>query len=149
MKQGISEVISWVLLIGITVVLSTMVGVWIKNQTDQTSERISNDDYLCDDVAFAATLTDCTTPPVSITIKNTGSFTITEFLIRNNGELIRNGLNIKPEDRTLTLKPGESITKPTEDLNINNLDENTKLELLPLQAMRTCTERRITITCPS
>ncbi|MDO8628396.1 MAG: hypothetical protein Q7R56_01420 [Nanoarchaeota archaeon] len=149
MKQGISEVISWVLLIGVTVILSIAVGLWIKEQTDQASKQITNEDYICNDIAFSATLSDCNQPAITLTIKNTGSFTITEFLIRNNGALVRNGLNIKPEDRLFTLTPGASISAATEDLNIANLNQNTKLELLPIITITTCTERRIIITCPS
>ncbi|HLD13036.1 MAG TPA: archaellin/type IV pilin N-terminal domain-containing protein [Candidatus Nanoarchaeia archaeon] len=148
-KKGISEVISWVLLIGVTVVLATTIGVWMKQQAEQANEYILQEDYLCNDVSFSATLSDCNEPDITLTIKNTGSFTIQEFIIRQNGELTRNGLNIKEENRLLTLKPGESITQPAEDLNIDQPAADTRLELTPLYKETTCTERKIIITCPS
>ena len=148
-KKGISEVISWVLLIGITVVLATTVGIWIQEQTKTANKQILNEDYLCNDVSFSATLSDCTQPDISLTIKNTGSFTIQEFILRQNNQLKRNGLNIKEQNRLLTITPGTTITYPAEDLNIDRPDQDTTLELTPLYKETTCTERRIIITCPS
>ncbi|MEK6812832.1 MAG: hypothetical protein AABX86_01825, partial [Nanoarchaeota archaeon] len=80
-KRGISEVISWVLLITLTVTLATIVAMWMTQHTkDIISTEIEKEDYLCDDVAFNvrkwdATLA-CDNPDFKFTIRNTGSFTI-------------------------------------------------------------------------
>ncbi|MCX6711505.1 MAG: hypothetical protein NT139_00500 [Candidatus Woesearchaeota archaeon] len=84
MKKGVSEVISWVLLLGFSVLLGTTVILWSKQQTekytDELTEMVEND-INCRDVIYTINA-NCTTKTTSV--NNRGSFTIVKFIIRTN-----------------------------------------------------------------
>jgi len=144
-KRGISEIISWVLLVGITVTISVIVSVWISSTTEEVIKgTIEREDYICDDISLnARNETECTTT-TQISITNTGSFTIHDFIIRSNNLVVRNGLNIPDGVAKLTVEPGQTIT--TQDLNIGNAI-NKEIELMPIRNGKTCSSRSIKIKC--
>ncbi len=84
MKRGVSEVISWVLLLGFSVLLGTTVIMWSKQQTekytDELTEMVEND-INCRDIIYTINA-NCTTKTTSV--NNRGSFTIVKFIIRTN-----------------------------------------------------------------
>ena len=83
-KKGISPLISWVLLIGFVVGLSLMVGSWVRNQAQSTTDDVVKNvesDIRCSDVAFNANVTDCAGSP-KLNIANTGKFSIVEVRVR-------------------------------------------------------------------
>ncbi|MDO8555548.1 MAG: hypothetical protein Q7R96_00045 [Nanoarchaeota archaeon] len=149
MNKGISEVISWVLLISLTVALGTIVGIWTKGQTENVAKDISNTDYQCEDVQFNIKGTGlCEDTDFAFTITNTGSFTIHEFIIRKGDIFLRNGNNIPKDAWLMTLQPGTQATFSTQDLNIQELITGDTIEFLPLLEEVTCGTRKVTFTCP-
>ena len=150
MSKGISEVVSWVLLISMTVVLAIIVASWMTQHTrDVISSEVENTGYLCDDVAFnvrkADPLVDCSDQSFAFIIKNTGSFTIDEFVIRADGVLARNGLNINPP--AMTVIPGTSEEFVAKDFYINGLASTSKVEFIPVMDGKSCGNRRTVFQC--
>ncbi len=150
MKKGISEVVSWVLLISMTVVLATIVAMWMMQQTrNVVSSEIEDTGYLCDEVAFnvrkADTSVGCSSQAFAFVIKNTGSFTIDEFVIRVDGKAVRNGLNIKPG--LMTVVPGSEEEFVAKDFYIADLTDSSEVEFIPVMDEKICGNRRTKFTC--
>ena len=139
-KKGASEIISWVLLIGMTIALATIVSLWIRSTTEKDIKQITepiNEDLICNEVSFNVNLTnDCKNPKIS----NKGNFKIDDFIIRINSQMIVNGnkntwdelINpgqTKVLNSTLTAIPGDEI------------------EFIPIVRNSTCTLRGVKVTC--
>ena len=132
-KRGISELISWVLMIGFTVALAVIVTQFLREQAETTSENIVIDtegDLRCSDVSLTAY---CFTQD-SIKIKNKGYFTIYEIRVRKNEELTSYPINLKPgqESETLNTGPGN-------------------LDIIPIikveDKLLACSDRKVSLTC--
>ena len=91
-NKAATEIISWVLLVGMTIALATIVSLWIKSTAEKQVKDIIEpieEDLLCNEVSFNVNLTnDCKNPKIT----NKGSFKIDDFTIRINNQLIVNGL---------------------------------------------------------
>jgi hypothetical protein len=84
MKKGVSMIISWVLLLGFSVLLATTVILWSKQQTEKYTESLTEmveNDINCRDVIYIINA-NCTSKTTSI--NNKGSFTIVKFIIRSS-----------------------------------------------------------------
>ncbi len=115
MKKGISEIISWVLLIGFAVSLAAIVTMWTLRNTETTTEgvvKMVTGDIKCSEV-FINLGVDCTTK--TLTIINDGKFKIDKLMIRADDAV---------ETREINLMPGKG-----ESLNINFIDN---IEVIPL-----------------
>ena len=140
MKKGISEVISWVLLVGLTVVLGIMVSIWIRSTAEETVEKqIEQVDQKCDDIGFnVKNNSECAAGSIPFTIANRGSFTVHDFVIRINGEVWRNGLNTPVK---LNILPGQA-----KDLNID-VTAGSEIEFIPVVDENACSSRRLRLKC--
>src|SRR3989344_3921670 len=82
MKKGVSEIISWVLLIGFAVSLAAIVTMWTLRNTETTTEgvvKMVTEDIKCSEV-FINLAIDCTTK--TLTVINDGKFKIDKLMIR-------------------------------------------------------------------
>ncbi|HLD15326.1 MAG TPA: archaellin/type IV pilin N-terminal domain-containing protein [Candidatus Nanoarchaeia archaeon] len=139
-KRAASEIISWILLVGMTIALATIVSIWIKSTVEKDVKDIVdpiNEDMLCNDISFNVNLTnDCSNPKIS----NKGSFTIDDFIIRINDEMIVNGnRNIWDE----SIIPGQ-----TKVLNsILDTIPGDEIEFIPISRNSTCSSRSVKVIC--
>lgn len=140
MKKGVSVIISWVLLVGLTVAIGTMVSIWIRTTTEKTvQEQIEQVDLKCDDIGFnVKNNSECVYGSVSFAVNNRGSFTIHDFIIRVDGEVTRNGLNTPDK---LNILPDQS-----QDLNID-ITPSSEIEFIPVVDNNACSSRRIRLKC--
>ena len=116
MKKGISEIISWVLLIGFAVSLAAIVTIWTLRNTEQTTEgvvKMVTKDIRCSDV-FINLGVDCTTK--TLTIKNDGRFKIEKLIIRTG----------------VTSNTVEQTLMPNEEKTLYNIDFTDTVEVVPL-----------------
>ncbi len=112
-KRGISELISWVLIIGFSVALGIMVTSFLKNQASSTTEKIVQDtegDLRCADVSINAF---CLSAG-AFKITNRGYFTIHDIKIRHGEELKTITINLPPgqESESLNIGPGNGDIIP-------------------------------------
>ena len=116
MKKGISEIISWVLLIGFAVSLAAIVTIWTLRNTEQTTEgvvKMVTKAIRCSD-AFINLGVDCTTK--TLTIKNDGRFKIEKLIIRTG----------------VTSNTVEQTLRPNEDKTLYKRDFTDTVEVVPL-----------------
>ena len=115
MKKGVSEIISWVLLIGFAVSLAAIVTMWTLRNTETTTEgvvKMVRGDIKCSEV-FINLAIDCTTK--TLTVINNGKFKIDKLMIRADGTI---------ETIESNLMPGKE-----ESLNIDFINN---IEVIPL-----------------
>lgn len=90
-RKGISQAVSWVLLLGLSISLAISVGVWLKNISKETGDEVVNSatrDQRCADTVLAviepticpSLLTNCNNFDYNVKIKNTGVFSITKVI---------------------------------------------------------------------
>ena len=99
MKKGISEIISWVLLIGFAVSLAAIVTIWTLRNTEQTTEsvvRMVNEDIKCSEVYINLGV-DCNTK--TLTIINNGKFKIDKVLIRDGSSSSQIQIDLMPNNQ--------------------------------------------------
>jgi hypothetical protein len=106
MKKGVSEIISWVLLLGFSVLLGTTIIMWSKQQTENYTEELTNmveNDINCRDVIYIVD-TNCTAK--TTLVNNRGSFTIVKFIIRSSLSSSTLETEIKPSSSlSLSIPP--------------------------------------------
>ena len=115
MKKGVSEIISWVLLIGFAVSLAAIVTMWTLRNTETTTEgvvKMVRGDIKCSEV-FINLAIDCTTK--TLTVINDGKFKIDKLMIRADSS---------SETIEANLMPGKE-----QSLNIDFINN---IEVIPL-----------------
>ena len=115
MKKGVSEIISWVLLIGFAVSLAAIVTMWTLRNTETTTEgvvKMVTEDIKCSEV-FINLAIDCTTK--TLTVINDGKFKIDKLMIRADSS---------SETIEANLMPGKE-----QSLNIDFINN---IEVIPL-----------------
>ena len=143
MKKGVSEPISWILLVGLGIMLAGIVTVWVKDTAESTSERIITNvenDLRCNDISINAYEK---TPPLcsQILIQNRGTFSIAGIKTRQ--------INIV-EDIVFEspLLPGKDASI---DLNILTPPPDNKIGIIPITKVGkdfiACMEKEISILC--
>ena len=143
MKRGISELISYVLLLGLAIALGILVINWFKDQATTTITEIeatTETEMLCADVSLNGAInTDCSTGDLNIS--NRGYHKIDSIKVRSR---INTNSNLISTNYNVNLNPGES-----QSLNINPSVE--QIDILPLIKLNdklvVCTDRKVTIQC--
>ena len=146
-NKGQSEIISWVLLIGLAVSLAVIVTVWTREQAEESIEGVvskSESDYRCNEVSFNAVV-DCNTGNVDVV--NKGNFNIHRFIVH---EYMKNG-----NTETLTketAKPLEVGKNTPQDLYTISQTGNIKsIDLIPVIKIDKeyvgCVERKLVFEC--
>ena len=118
-KRGLSEVVGWVLLIGISVMMGTVVMQWMKDHTEETAHDLAEDTeqtYLCDETAFDVTFitTNCDT----LHVVNKGYHTLSALKAKSSIGI----------DDTFTFSPA-LLPGQTQTLNSNG---HTSLQFTPV-----------------
>lgn len=140
-KQGMGELVSWVLLIGFAVALAGVVGFWMKSYSQGATEDLidaKETDLRCNDVTFNAKL-NCTKVPEELIVTNTGKFTILKLRTRQaslgNDELDLQGL-----------EPAKTKTEV-----LNSFDPLEPIDFIPVITIEgkevLCNTRRVTTQC--
>src|SRR3989344_89577 len=130
-KRGVSEIVSWVLLVGLTITIGMVVSQWLREHAEITTDKLADQtqaDLICNDVAINAYFTDPSTC-ASVTLVNKGYHTIHEINARS-----KYGTN----PYTIDLKPGDPPT--TQPLNTGN----TSVDIIPVVVVKGAT-----IGCPT
>ena len=139
-NKAATEIISWVLLVGMTIALATIVSLWIKSTAEKQVKDIIEpieEDLLCNEVSFNVNLTnDCKNPKIT----NKGSFKIDDFTIRINNQLIVNGLKNSFDEAIL---PDQSKVLRT----ILAATLNDEIEFFPVVRNSTCSSRSVKVIC--
>ena len=77
-KKGVSEIIAWVLLFGLSIILATLVGNWaIRQAREFQPEKTLALELYCDNVALIA---ECDAN--QLIVKNKGAYTFSSLLLR-------------------------------------------------------------------
>jgi len=137
MKKGVSEIVSFVLLIGFVVSLGVLVTTWFKEQTEKTTTTLVKEtigDIRCSDVSLNAYFIN---PPACdrINITNTGYFRILQVTVRSQFGSRNYNLEI-------------NITE-SKDLNIGG--SFNEVEIIPIikseKELVACADRKVSIKC--
>lgn len=116
-KKGISEIISWVLLIGFAVSLAVIVTTWTLKNTEKTTEgvvKMVTGDMRCSEVYINLEV-DCVNKQLKAAMNN-GKFKISTILIRAGSYNDKREIDLMPNDKI--------------DLNIGFNSES--IEVVPL-----------------
>ena len=139
MKRGASEIIGWVLLVGLSVMLAIMVIAWSKQLTQKTTESIINDverDSRCADVALKAFVE--VQPCQTVNISNPGYFKIAKISARHRFGTKEFDVDLMPQ-------------RDSKVLNINAADGIEKVELIPVVNINKkfigCVDRKYVVAC--
>ncbi len=135
-KRGMAEIVSWILLIGLSVAIATMVTVWTKQQATKTTEFIIQDvegDIQCADVSFKAFIV---TPPCDdINISNTGYHKIVKVSARHQFGTQEFQVDLLPQT----------------DSKVLNINIPSKVDIIPIiqssKGLIGCADRKLVITC--
>lgn len=146
-KKGQSEFLAYVLLIGMAVGLAAIVGVWMFNNSEKTTNnfvRQSEIEEKCGGISIGvfAIRNNCpTTEPNSVSITNTGNFIIQQIKIINS-ETNQNCLR-QNSDSLINLKPGFSTTK-----TLNNCRTATILPLVEISEKEIvgCSDKKLVLS---
>ncbi|MEK6839690.1 MAG: hypothetical protein AABX72_02010 [Nanoarchaeota archaeon] len=137
-KRGIGEIVGWVLLIGLSVAIATMVTVWTKQQASKTTEFIIEDiegDIQCADTAFKAFIV--TPPCTDINVSNTGYHKIVKFSLRHQFGTQEFPVDLLPQTDSKVLNM--------------NLPSPSKVDIIPViqssKGLIGCADRKLVITC--
>ncbi|MDP3917199.1 MAG: hypothetical protein Q8Q42_02830 [Nanoarchaeota archaeon] len=143
-KRAITPAISWILLMGMAVVLAGVVTIWMKSTAESSTSIVIGSvevDMQCNDISVNAYETPGKTQCSSIEVINNGLFSITAIKVRDN-----DGVADFPYDPPL--KPGESITT---NLNNPSIPTNNEIGLIPITLVNdkaiACMEKETTIIC--
>ena len=136
-RHGLSEIVSWVLLIGVSMLLGVVVSQWLHEQAQHSTDTLIEDtttDLVCEDVAFNAFF-ESGTSCGSLTITNKGYHTLDEIRVRSDF-----GVDSFP----LNLTPGATLTKPLNTLSLG-------VEIIPVVLLAEkpvgCTDKKIKLAC--
>ena len=129
MKRGVSVIIAWVLLFGLSATLAILVGIWIKDQAQQRGEEIaitSDKDARCADTVLSAEVNcDENGAIINYDVTNRGSFTIHK--VSCFGEI--NDFDDSDPDKVL--KPGDSEANTLNSCSSENYNRN-QVALVPV-----------------
>ena len=151
-KKGISPVIGWILMVGLTITLAGVVTVWMKSTATYTAEKMTTTvgtDIQCSDVSINAYEYGGQINCDIINLINRGYFTIESVKLRALGDVqdifFPDPLN---PSENITLNPGENISI---NLNIQNIPSNKKIGLVPIvmieESMMACMTKEIAVQC--
>ncbi len=140
-KKGQSEFVAYVLLIGMAVALASIIGVWSFNNAQKVSDNIIKQNKIeekCDQLAISSKIICLNNAVDSISISNTGYFTIDEVKITNPETGLENCFN-----KVTKIKPGESRITQT----LNNCDTAILLPLVKISDDETigCSEKKLVL----
>ena len=146
MKQGVSEIVSWVMLIGLSIAIGMLVLQWSKQQTEQTAEKLTQDvtsSLRCGEVSFNVKFVPAASPVCSqVEIANKGLHTIKELQIRGQAGGPRAVLNLPPEQ-------SQTLNIPNFTTSIASPGSST--EFIPLiegsAGLVPCADRKLSVTC--
>jgi hypothetical protein len=135
-KQGISVVISWVLLVGLSVALAFMVMTRSKQHAQQTTDFIINDvegDLKCADVALKAYVV--SPPCTDVNISNAGYHTIQKVSLRHQFGTQEEQVDLLPQQGSKVL----------------NIAIPSKVEIIPVVSSGNgflgCIDKKVVLTC--
>ena len=135
-KKGVSVVISWVLLVGLSVALAVMVTTWSKQHAQDTTDFIIKDvegDLKCSDVAMKAFI--ITPPCTNINVSNAGYHTIQKVSLRHQ-------FGTEEVDTELVPQQGSKVL---------NIDIPSKVEIIPVVSSGKdfigCIDKKLVLTC--
>lgn len=134
-KKGVSEIISYVLLIGFAIGLGILVSTWMKDQAEKTSKTLLEDkarEVTCTDVALNAYFLSPTCDHVNIT--NKGHYTIKKVAVRSIFGTETKDVNILP------MQSQDLYISTTTDVEIIP-------QIMPEKELLLCGNRKITVTC--
>lgn len=137
-KRGLSAIIAWVLLVGLSVGLGIIVTTWAKQQASKTVEgTIQNieGDLRCAEVSFKAFVMP---PPCDINISNTGYYTIVNVSVRHQFGTQIFAANLLPQQDSKVLNIQVS---PPIQLDIIPIIRSEKNQLIG------CADRKLVLTC--
>ncbi len=137
-KKGIGDIIAWVLLIGLSVALATMVTVWTKQQASKTTEFIIQDvegDIQCADVSFKASVVDQAACK-DINISNTGYHKIIKVSARTDFGATEFSIDLMPQADSKVL----NIAIPSTGVDIIPIIQSSR-------GLIGCADRKLVITC--
>ena len=103
-KRGVSVIIGWVLLVGLSVALAIMVTTWAKQHAEQTTQFIIQDvegDLNCADVSLKAFVVN--PPCTDLNISNTGYHTIIKVSARHQFGTQEFDVNLPPQTESKVL----------------------------------------------
>ncbi len=142
MKKGDSQAVAWVLLLGLSISLAILVGVWIKNTSKTASENVIEgaiQEQRCADTVLYVNHSCVTNQIQDIVAKNNGAFSIVKVKCSNEGGTVVDGVF----GIGVILEPGKSKV-------LNNCMGNT-LNIIPVIDIDgvnvTCGEKRVRINC--
>lgn len=135
-KKGASEIIGWVLLVGLSVMLAIIVTTWAKQQAQDTSEFIIKDvqdDLRCEEVSMKAFIE---TPPCSnINVSNTGYHKIIKIIARHKFGTQEFEVNLLPQ----------------KDSKVLNINIPSKIDIIPViqsgNELIGCADRKLVLEC--
>jgi hypothetical protein len=108
-NKGVSIVIGWVLLVGLSVALGMMVTTWIKQQAEDTTTFIIEDisgDTRCADVSLKAYIQ---ATPCVINVSNSGYHTIFKVSARHQYGTQEFQVDLPPQQGSKSLNIGVSL----------------------------------------
>ena len=130
------EIVGWILLIGLSVAIATMVTVWTKQQATKTTEFIIADvegDIQCADVSFKAFIVN--PPCTDINIFNTGYHKIVKMKVRHQFGTQEFQVDLLPQT----------------DSKVLNINIPSKVDIIPViqssKGLIGCADRKLVITC--
>ena len=137
-KRGVGDVIAWVLLIGLSISLATIVTIWMKQTTTKTAEFIINDvegDVRCADVSMKAFVVQPSPACTDINISNTGYLKIIKVTARHQFGTQEFQVDLLPQT----------------DSKVLNMHIPTKVEIIPVievgKGLLGCADRKLTLVC--
>lgn len=124
-KRGVSQLIAWVLLFGLTITLAALVGNWaIKQAKEFDPEKTVASDLYCDNVGVIVDGVNC---PI-LTIKNKGSFNLHSVLVRVTDS---SGATKNYDEIITPALPPDSISTYDITFNCPVLGPVTEIDILP------------------
>lgn len=144
MKKGISNLITWVLLIGFAVSFSIIIGRYMTQSAEQQSEqtvKFIEMGLICEKILLSVESTEIQGSNIkSITIKNRGYLSIDGIMARAYYE---RDPPINVQEQFNGINPNEEISVA---VSIPVVGIKT-LEILPLKKLEGCATSKVTLSC--
>ena len=151
-KKGIGPIIAWVMLLGFTISLATLVFIWMKGQTEEMSESTIESvegEMQCQNVRVNAVKMDACS---SLEIQNLGFLTINELVVREfcsesdvNSQTYEN-INLEP--KSSKTETSGAYKKTLETCSGCSCD---KVEVMPVIKVSNrklgCEDRTVEVEC--
>ncbi|MEM4245400.1 MAG: hypothetical protein QW404_01350 [Candidatus Nanoarchaeia archaeon] len=151
-KKGMETVVAWVLILGFTITLGTLVFVWATRSTEKMTEQTLKSiegGMQCEQVQIDANLSGIDDNCGHVDIRNKGYFTVVQIIIRgtkgDGTPITKQVVDLS----SLPIKPKEEVTNMiTSQWGIN---AGAKIDLIPVirekNTLISCPERLRTVTC--